>query len=82
MDRTALLTMFQDKASEVAEKTFEGLTEASVIADMGVDSLSMLEVVGEMERALEVQIPDDELVGIETVGQLVDLVEKRVQAKA
>ena len=37
-----------------------------------------LAIIGEMERELSVQIPDDELVGIETVQQLLDLVEKRV----
>ena len=45
---------------------------------MGVDSLAMLEVVGEMERSLSIQIPDDSLVGIETVAQLLDVVEKRI----
>tara|TARA_B100001750_G_C15477886_1_gene583609 strand:- start:1375 stop:1620 length:246 start_codon:yes stop_codon:yes gene_type:complete len=80
MERTQLLEMFKAKASEVAERDFDGLTETSVIADMGVDSLAMLEVVGEMERELEVQIPDDNLVGIETVAQLLDVVEKRIQA--
>lgn len=78
MERTQLMELFKAKASEVAERDFSGLEESSVIADMGVDSLAMLEVVGEMERELEVQIPDDNLVGIETVSQLLDVVEKRV----
>ncbi len=80
MDRAKLLEMFRSKATEVAEKDFSALREESVIADMGVDSLAMLEVVGEMERELSVQIPDDQLVGIETVKQLLDLVERRAKA--
>ncbi len=78
MDRAQLIEMFKRLAAEVAEKDFSSITEDSVIADLGVDSLAMLEVVGEMERELEVQIPDDMLVGIETVAQLLDVVEKRV----
>ena len=78
MDRAQLIDMFQKTASEVAEKEFTGLTEDTVIADMGVDSLAMLEVVGEMERELSISIPDDSLVGIETVAQLLDVVEKRL----
>ena len=78
MDRPQLLALFQKMAGEVAEKDLQGLEESSVIADIGVDSLAMLEIVGEMERELDVQIPDDELVGIETVSQLLSLVEKRV----
>jgi acyl carrier protein len=80
MDRAKLLEMFRSMATEVAEKDFSNLREESVIADMGVDSLAMLEVVGEMERELRIQIPDDQLVGIETVRQLLDLVERRIPA--
>ncbi len=77
MDRAQLLSMFRTMATEIAEKDFSHVTEESVIADLGIDSLGMLELVGSMERELEVQIPDDELVGIQTVDQLLDLVEKR-----
>ena len=80
MDRAQLIEMFRTKASEIAEKDFATLREDSVIADMGVDSLAMLEVVGEMERELGISIPDDMLVGIETVAQLLDVVEKRLDA--
>ena len=78
MDRTKLLDVFRMKAGEVAERDFDSLEESSVIAEMGVDSLAMLEVVGELEREFDVQVPDDELVGIDTVGQLLDLVQKRI----
>jgi len=78
MDRTQLLEMFRSVAAEVAEKDFSRLEEDSVIADLGVDSLAMLEITGEMERELQIQVPDDELVGIQTVRQLLDLVEKRL----
>lgn len=78
MKRAELIELFKRQATEIAEKDFSALTEDSVIADMGVDSLAMLEVVGEMERELQIQIPDDQLVGIETVAQLLDLVEKRI----
>jgi acyl carrier protein len=77
MDRAQLLTMFRKMATEIAEKDFSHVTEDSVIADLGIDSLGMLELVGSMERELAVQIPDDELVGIQTVNQLLTLVQKR-----
>lgn len=80
MDRAQLLELFKKTASEIAEKDFANIGEDSVIASMGVDSLAMLEVVGEMERELTIQIPDDQLVGLETVRQLLDMLEKRVSA--
>jgi acyl carrier protein len=81
MDRADLLAMFRTKASEVAEKDLSKVDDVSVIANLGIDSLAMLEVVGEMERSLGVTMPDDLLVGIQTVGQLLDIFEKR-QASA
>lgn len=80
MDRADLLAMFRTKASEVAEKDLSKVAETSVIASLGVDSLAMLEIVGEMERSLGITMPDDLLVGIQTVGQLMDVFEKRVKA--
>ena len=78
MERAQLMEMFRDMATEIAEKDFGHVTEESVIADLGIDSLGMLELVGSMERELSVQIPDDQLVGIQTVRQLLELVEKRL----
>ena len=80
MQRVQLVSMFRKMATEIAEKDFSHVTEESVIAELGIDSLGMLELVGSMERELEIQIPDDQLVGIQTVRQLVELVEQRVNA--
>ncbi len=74
--RQELLTMFQEKATEVAEKDFSHVTEASMIAELGIDSLGMLELIGEMERELKIKITDDELVGIHSLKELFDVVEK------
>ena len=78
MQRPQLFEMFRTMATEIAEKDFSRVPEDAVIANLGVDSLAMLELVGAMERELNIQIPDDQLVGIETVKQLLDVVEKRV----
>jgi len=77
MTRPELIQIFQKMASEIAEKDFSNVKEEATIASLGIDSLGMLELVGEMERQLSVQIPDEQLVGIQTVKQLLDLVEKR-----
>jgi acyl carrier protein len=81
MNRGELVTIFQRMASEVAEKDFSHVTEDAAIADLGIDSLGMLELVASMERELSVSVPDEQLVGIQTVRQLLDLVERRVAAK-
>lgn len=81
MTRPELVQIFQKMASEIAEKDFSTVKEEATIASLGIDSLGMLELVGEMERQLGVQIPDEQLVGIQSVKQLLDLVEKRAAMK-
>ena len=82
MTRAELIERFQKIASEVAEKPITLKSETTPIADLGIDSLGMLEIVGSLEKEFKVTIPDDKLVGISTVAQLVDLVQKRTDKVA
>lgn len=81
MQRAELLNMFRKMATEIAEKDYSNVAEGDTIAKLGLDSLNMLELIGAMERELEIQIPDDELIGIESVKQLIELVESKVTPK-
>jgi acyl carrier protein len=74
--RTELLQMFKKTAAEIAEKDFPNISEATVISELGIDSLGMLEIVGAMERQLKIQIPDESLAGIQTVKDQIEHVEK------
>ena len=78
MTRAELFEVFQQMATEIAEKDFSNVTMDSNIQELGLDSLNTLELVGAMERELDVQIPDEQLVGIQTVSELLALVEKRM----
>lgn len=75
MTRPHLITMFRSIASEIAEKDLSHVGEDSPITDLGIDSLAMLELVGSMERELRIRVPDEQLVGLRTVRQLLELVE-------
>jgi acyl carrier protein len=83
--RAELLQIFQKTAAEITEREFPSISEATVISELGIDSLGMLEIVGSMERELKVQLPDEALAGIQTVKDLIELVEKKqslMQARA
>jgi acyl carrier protein len=82
MQRLQLIKLFRDLASEIAEKDLSFVREDSAISDMGIDSLAMLELVGTMERELRIRVPDEQLVGLVTVGQLLELVEGRITQAA
>lgn len=72
-----LLVMFKTVAARVDKRGFDHVTRDSVITELGIDSLSMMQIVGEMETELGVMIPDEDLVEIRTVGDLVSKVEAR-----
>ncbi len=79
MTRIELIGLFERTATEIAERDIKGLSELTEISTLGIDSLGILELVGEMEKQLGVQLPDDQLVGLTTIRDLIDLVEKRRQ---
>ncbi len=76
--REELLGMFCDVATEVVEKDFHHVVEASVISELAIDSLGMLEIIGSLERRLKIQLPDEGLAGVQTLRDLLDEVEKRL----
>lgn len=77
-DNHNVLSMFKQVAERVDKKSFDGVTRESVITDLGIDSLSMMQIVGEMETELNLLIPDEDLVEIVTVGDLCSRVEARL----
>lgn len=80
MSNADLLSMFKSVAARVDKRKFDHVTKDSVITELGIDSLSMMQIVGEMETELGVMIPDEDLVELRTVGDLVKKIEARTQA--
>ena len=52
----------------------EAKLEASFIDDLGADSLDTVELVMAFEEEFEIEIPDEEAEGIETVQNAVDYI--------
>jgi len=46
--------------------------------DLGLDSMAVIELLYRIEEVFNLQIPDQDLVGLTTVGHVVRYVEKRV----
>ena len=79
-DKRDMLQLFKTIAARVDKREFPKVTRQSVITELGIDSLSMMQIVGEMESELGVMIPDEDLVELVTVGDLVAKVEQRLGA--
>lgn len=46
--------------------------------DLGLDSMAIIELLYRIEETFDLQIPDQDLVGMTTVGHVVHYVEKRL----
>ena len=46
--------------------------------DLGFDSMAVIELLYRVEETFDLQIPDQDLVGMTTVGHVVNYVEKRL----
>jgi acyl carrier protein len=52
-------------------------SEASFIDDLGADSLDLVELIMEMEEIFNVQIADNELEKIRTIGNVLDYLKSK-----
>ncbi|MEM7446929.1 MAG: acyl carrier protein [Myxococcota bacterium] len=75
MEYNDLLSLFRERASEIAEEDLSCVAADASIAELGLDSLSTLELVGEFERELAIRIEMESLSGVDSVGQFIHLVQ-------
>ncbi|MEP6958806.1 MAG: acyl carrier protein [Nitrospirota bacterium] len=47
--------------------------------DLGLDSMAVIELLYRIEEAFELQIPDEDLMGLTNVGEVVSYVENRLK---
>lgn len=52
-------------------------TDTSLTEDLGADSLDLADVLMAIEDEFEVEIPDEDIENIKTVGDIVDYIEER-----
>ncbi len=53
--------------------------EASITEDLGADSLDVVDLVMSIEESFDVEIPDEEVESIKTVGDIVKYIENKVE---
>lgn len=53
--------------------------EASITEDLGADSLDVVDLVMSIEESFDVEIPDEVVENIKTVGDIVKYIENKVE---
>lgn len=74
MTRETLIALFREIAAHVDDRPYDDVAPDSVLSELGIDSLSMMQIVGELEARLAIAIPDEALAELLTVSDLVDAV--------
>jgi acyl carrier protein len=77
--RTEIFDLIRGRLAELIERDpAEIQLETRLEEDLEADSLDLVELAMALEEELSLEIPDEELEGIRTVGDAVDFVAVRV----
>lgn len=79
MERAEVLQVLRDKAVEMLEVEADQVQEdKSFVDDLEVDSLSLVEFTMELEDTLGIELPEEELTDVKTIGAFVDVILAKV----
>ena len=82
MTKDEVFSLIQGRLAELIECDPETIKlETRLEEDLEADSLDLVELAMSLEEELSLEIPDEELEGIRTVGDAVDFVAERVSAE-
>jgi len=81
MERAEVMQVLRDKAVEMLEVDADAVQEEkSFVDDLDVDSLSLVEYTMELEDAFGIELAEEELTGVTTIGGFVDIILTKVAA--
>ena len=82
MTKNEVFSLIQGRLAELIECDPASIKlETRLEEDLEADSLDLVELAMSLEEELSLEIPDEELEGIRTVGDAVDFVAERVAAR-
>lgn len=84
LDRAAIWALVRDQLAEILEKSPDDIAEGESFADLGADSLALIELVEALEESLAsyssgFHIDDEDLEGLTSVRDAVDYVALKLQ---
>jgi len=81
MERAEVLQVLRDKAVEMLEVEADQVQEdKSFVDDLQVDSLSLVEFTMELEDTLGIELSEEELTDVKTIGAFVDVILAKTNA--
>jgi acyl carrier protein len=71
-----------DAIKTASRRPVEPTLDSELVADLGFDSLQVLDVIAELENRFEISIPLDEVPATRTVAQVVAQVQRLIEERA
>jgi acyl carrier protein len=65
-------------AEQLGIDVSEAVPGASILDDLGADSLDVVELVMSLEDAFDIEVPDEEVEGLRTIGDIQQYVRAHV----
>lgn len=81
MSHEELFEWLRGRFIDVLEVDADTITLDSDFADLDADSIDLIEVINMAEREYGLEIEEQKLYDLETVGQFVDLLEREIARK-
>ena len=53
--------------------------DSSLVEDLGIDSLDFVDIVMSLEDEFDTEFPEEDMAGIQTVGDIVKYIEDKIQ---
>lgn len=79
LDRNEVLALVRDRLADILEIEPSSINEGDSFADdLDADSLDLVELVMALEEEFDITVEEEELEGIETIGQAFDLVKAKL----
>ena len=80
MDKQAIIEKLREmmKASSEVEADWDSVTEASAIQDLGFDSLSILDLIYDIQQEFSLEFDAEEMASVTTVGELASFLEQKM----
>jgi len=66
----------QNAIAEFTKRPAPEISDADTLAKLNLDSLALLEIIGMLEDRHEVQVDEDDLVNLKSVGDLLSVLNK------
>lgn len=79
MTDAEILSLIKEALQSVApERADLQLNLESTLGQLGISSITALEIAGYLEEKLNIRLPDDELAPLNTIGGLVQLIRRQI----